>query len=130
MFNLLTYFLGACIGEGVVEMDVWIRIFAEKLRIIFKVCFRRKEKGRSAKCESVWREVRGFKNHWKCVDILHGCPPFPPRPPPNDLKYKWKQQDSNHLVCQRTLNHLAKLAKWLSRGASTSLYGVFDCMLS
>ena len=61
MFNLLTYFLGACIGEGVVEMDVWIRIFAEKLRIIFKVCFRRKEKGRSAKCGSVWREVRGSK---------------------------------------------------------------------
>ena len=60
MFNLLTYFLGACIGEGMVEIDFWIRIFAEKLRIIFKVCFRRK-KGRSAKCGSVWREVRGSK---------------------------------------------------------------------
>ena len=58
------------------------------------------------------------------------APPSPHRPPPNDLKYKWKQQDSNHLVCQRTLNHLAKLAKWSSCGASTSLYGVFDCMLS
>ena len=38
-------------------MDVWIRIFAEKLRIIFKVCFRRKGKGRSPKCGEVWRGV-------------------------------------------------------------------------
>ena len=34
----------------------------------------------------------------------------------------------NHLVRKRTLNHLDKLAKWLSRVVGTYLYGVFDCM--
>ena len=35
----------------------------------------------------------------------------------------------NHLVRKRTLNHLAKLAKWLSCVVSTYLYCAFDCML-
>ena len=35
----------------------------------------------------------------------------------------------NHLVCKRTFNHLANLAKWLSRVLSTYLYGAFDHML-
>ena len=34
-----------------------------------------------------------------------GHPSWMPPLPPNDLKFKWKQQDSNHLVCQRALNH-------------------------
>ena len=34
----------------------------------------------------------------------------------------------NHLVRQRTLNHLAKLAKWFSCAVSTYLYGAFDCV--
>ena len=34
----------------------------------------------------------------------------------------------NHLVRKRTLNHLAKLAKWFSCAVSTYLYGAFDCM--
>ena len=34
----------------------------------------------------------------------------------------------NHLVLKRTLNHLAKLTKWLRCVLSTYLYGVFDCM--
>ena len=34
----------------------------------------------------------------------------------------------NHLICKRTLNHLAKLAKWLSCVVSTYLYGAFDYM--
>ena len=34
----------------------------------------------------------------------------------------------NHLVRKQTLNHLAKLAKWLSCVVSTYLYIVFDCM--
>ena len=34
----------------------------------------------------------------------------------------------NHLVHKPTLNHLAKLAKWLSCVVSTYLYGAFDCM--
>ena len=33
-----------------------------------------------------------------------------------------------HLVCKRTLNHLAKLTKWLSCVVSTYLYGAFNCM--
>ena len=37
-------------------------------------------------------------------------------------------QTHNHLVCKWTLNHLAKLAKWLSCVVSTYLYGAFDCM--
>ena len=37
-------------------------------------------------------------------------------------------QTQNHLVRKRTLNHLAKLAKWLSCVLSTYLYGAFDCM--
>ena len=34
----------------------------------------------------------------------------------------------NHLVRSRTLNHLAKLAKWLICVLSTYLYGAFNCM--
>ena len=34
----------------------------------------------------------------------------------------------NRLVHKRTLNHLAKLAKWLSCLVSTYLYSAFDCM--
>ena len=34
----------------------------------------------------------------------------------------------NHLVHKRTLNHLAKLAKWLSCVMSTYLYRAFDCI--
>ena len=34
----------------------------------------------------------------------------------------------NHLVRKRTINHLAKLVKWLSCALSTYLYGAFDCM--
>ena len=36
----------------------------------------------------------------------------------------------NHLVPKRILNHLAKLAKWLSCVVSTYLYGAFDSHLS
>ena len=35
----------------------------------------------------------------------------------------------NYLVRKRTLNHLAKLAKWLNCVLSTYLYGAFDCAL-
>ena len=49
-------------------------------------------------------------------------------------RHIWRLSDCNgtrthnHLVRKRTLNHLAKLAKWLSCAVSTSLYGAFDCM--
>ena len=36
----------------------------------------------------------------------------------------------NHLVRERTLNHLAKLTKWLSCVLITYLYGAFGCILS
>ena len=36
----------------------------------------------------------------------------------------------NNLIRKRTLNHLAKLAKWFSCALSTYLYGTFDCMFS
>ena len=48
----------------------------------------------------------------------------------------WSLSDCNwtrtqkHLVRKRTLNHLAKLTKWLSCVLSTYLYGAFDCMFS
>ena len=35
----------------------------------------------------------------------------------------------NHLVCKGTINHLAKLVKWLSCVVSTYLHNAFDCML-
>ena len=35
-----------------------------------------------------------------------------------------------HLVRKWTLNHLAKLTKWLTCVLSTYLYGTFDCMFS
>ena len=47
----------------------------------------------------------------------------------------WSLSDSNgirinnYLVHKWTLNHLAKLVKWLSCFMSTSLYGAFDCLL-
>ena len=43
----------------------------------------------------------------------------------SDWNWTWIQ---NHLVLKRTLNHFAKLAKWLSCVLSTYLYGAFDCM--
>ena len=42
-------------------------------------------------------------------------------------EYNWTRTQ-NHLVCKQTLNHLAKLTKWLSCVLSTYLYGAFDCM--
>ena len=39
-------------------------------------------------------------------------------------------QTHNFLVRKRTLNHLAKLAKWFGCVVSTYLYGAFECVLS
>ena len=33
-------------------------------------------------------------------------------------------QTHNHLVCKRTINHFAKMAKWLTWVVSTYLYGI------
>ena len=43
------------------------------------------------------------------------------------LKFKWQERDSS-LACKRTVNHLTKLAKWLSYAVSTYLLLAFDCM--
>ena len=43
-----------------------------------------------------------------------------------DLRGTWTH---NHLVYKQTLNHLAKLAKWLRCFVSTYLSGAFNCML-
>ena len=40
---------------------------------------------------------------------------------------KWTRLH-NHLVRKRTLNHLAKFAKWFTCVVSTYLKGAFDCM--
>ena len=45
------------------------------------------------------------------------------------LSNRNKIQTDNHLVHKWTLNHLAKLAKWLSYIVNTYLYNVSDCML-
>ena len=45
----------------------------------------------------------------------------------NNIYSNWTRTH-NHLVLKRTLNHLAKLAKWSSCVLSTYLYGAFDCM--
>ena len=45
------------------------------------------------------------------------------------LSYSNTIQIHDHVVCKWALNHLAKLAKWLSCVVSTYLYGAFDCML-
>ena len=43
----------------------------------------------------------------------------------SDCKCIWTK---NHLLCKRTRNHLAKLAKWWSSVLKTSLCGAFDCI--
>ena len=45
-----------------------------------------------------------------------------------ECDYKWTQTH-NPLVHKQTLNHLAKLAKWLNCVVSSYLYGVFDCII-
>ena len=50
-------------------------------------------------------------------------------------RHIWRLSDSNvigthnHLLLKQTLNHLVKLAKWLSCVVSIYWYGAFDCML-
>ena len=58
----------------------------------------------------------------------------PKEPLPRSRRQIWSLNDSskirshNYLVCKRTLNHVAKLAGWLSCFVSTYLYGAFDCV--
>ena len=43
----------------------------------------------------------------------------------HDCNWTWTH---NYLVCKQTLDHLAKLAKWLNCVVSTNLYDAFLCM--
>ena len=71
----MTYFLAVCIERGLVEMDIWSRIFAEKFRITFKVCVRTgRGGGGSVKCGQVWTGRRGVKNYSENVNILYRWP--------------------------------------------------------
>ena len=51
-------------------------------------------------------------------------------------RHIWNLSDTNgirtynHWVGTRTLNDLAKLAKWLSSAVNAYLYGAFDCVIS
>ena len=65
--------------------------------------------------ESWWREYLNKKLRYVFLTkkILSAC--------------NWTRTQ-NHVVLKRTLNHLAKLAKWVSCVLSTYLCDAFDCM--
>ena len=60
----MTYFLGVCIG-GVVEMDIWSQIFAEKSNILIKFCVRTDRGGGGG-------GGRGFSQMWAGTDSGEG----------------------------------------------------------
>ena len=56
-------------------------------------------------------------SEWIHTLLLPECQGTPCSKPMQCLKFKWLQRDSNtwnHSVCKETLNHLVKLAKWMS----------------
>ena len=69
----------------------------------------------------IQRVLELWNFNWLCKHIkkIRSCQDF-----------KWLQRDSNlrHSVCKRTLNHLAKLTKWLSCVVNVYLYGAFECV--
>ena len=60
-----------------------------------------------------------------CFKIISGLNSSPANKSLSD--YNWTRTH-NHLVRKWTLNHLAKLTKWLNCVVSTFLYGGFDCV--
>ena len=73
-------------------------------------------------------KIRGRRGHWKCL-IKKSFREFKVIFSQIYL-LKWLHLDSNpQTVRERTLNNLAKLAKWLNCLASTYLCDAFDCML-
>ena len=77
-------------------------------------------------CYHVTYEFESESTLYSCVNVKE--------PLARRRHHIWRLSDCNgtrnhnHLVRKRTLNHLAKLAKWLSCVVSTFLYGEFDCM--
>ena len=72
--NLVIYFLVVCIGGGVVEMDIWSKIFAGNFDIIFKVgVYTEREEWGEANLDSCGQGVGEgeVKNHWECVGTLY-----------------------------------------------------------
>ena len=69
---------------------------------------------------------RGIYNLW--LPEFHGIPCSKQA---QYLNFKWGQRNLtyNPLVRKRTINHLAKLAKWLSCVVNTYLFVAFGCML-
>ena len=63
----MTYFLGVFIGGGVVQMDIWSRMFDEKFHIIFKVCMcmDKRGEGGSDKCGQPWAGGEGGQKSLK-----------------------------------------------------------------
>ena len=72
-----------------------------------------------------WFLLRGNSNFARRFGSLYDVVPIFEMIIRNDCNWTRTQ---NHLVHKRTLNHLAKLTKWLSCVLSTYLYGVFDCI--
>ena len=68
---------------------------------------------------------RYVKNDAKNIDTLPRVSNFKFQKNADDCNWT---RTHNNLVHNRTLNHLAKLAKSLSCVVSTYLYGAFDCM--
>ena len=66
------------------------------------------------------------KNSWTLSKCWPTNPPYFFRLNKIKLAYCNWTQTHNHLVHKQTLNHLAKLAKWLSYVVSTYLYSAFD----
>ena len=79
---------------------IWMKLFLDSLRFIFPFAIK------SLCFIMLWP-------YFLTITNLSDC--------------KWTRTH-NHLVFKRTLNHLAKLGKWLSCVLSTYLYGEFDCM--
>ena len=64
-------------------------------------------------CLVVWISRNSLIKKWGNIWRLSGC--------------NWIRTH-NHLLCERTLIHLAKLVKWLSCALSNYLSGLFECI--
>ena len=77
--------------------------------------------------ESKWAQKYGFVLVLLCLDQVTSWINWLLWPAKQNFNCNWTRTQ-NHLVLKRTLNHLVKLAKWLSCVLSTYLYGAFDGM--
>ena len=65
----MTYFLGVCIG-GVVEMDIWSQIFAEKSNILIKFCVRTDGGGGERGVSQMWAGTDSGEGSQKSWPLL------------------------------------------------------------